>query len=102
MPINIMKVMAGASENHKAHYNPRDVPKPPEEIQRLVFPFIEQCNISLNALDASDPRPTACAFLGFSERGITALLQDTAQLINIFRTHILFHHEVFKTELFSN
>ena len=35
-------------------------------------------------------------------RGITLILQDVAQLINIGRTHILFHHEVVNTELFLN
>ena len=29
-PINVMKVMAGASENNIVHYNPRTVPKTPE------------------------------------------------------------------------
>ena len=70
MPIKIRKVMVGASENHKVHYNQRPVPKPPKQLQRLIFPFIEQCKISLNALYASDPRPTACAFLEFMDRGI--------------------------------
>ena len=37
IPIKIMKVMIGASENHRVHYNPRNVPKPPEELQRLFF-----------------------------------------------------------------
>ena len=40
MPINIMMVIAGASENYKVHYNPRTVHKPPEELQKLFFPFI--------------------------------------------------------------
>ena len=39
MPIKIMKVMSGASENHKLHYNPRTVPKHPEELQRLILPI---------------------------------------------------------------
>ena len=30
MPTKIMKVTSVASENHKVHYNPRNVPKPPE------------------------------------------------------------------------
>ena len=34
--------------------------------------------------------------------GRTVLLQDVTQLINIGRTHILFDHEFFKTELFLN
>ena len=42
MPIKIMKVMAGASENHKVHYSPRTVPKHTKELQRLISPFIEQ------------------------------------------------------------
>ena len=42
MPINIMKVTVGDSENHQVHYNPRIVPKPPEETQRLIFPFSEK------------------------------------------------------------
>ena len=32
----------------------------------------------------------------------TLLLQDVAHLMNIVRTHILFDHEVFKTELLLN
>ena len=40
MPIIIMKILAGASKNYKFHYNPRTLPKPPEELQRLIFPFI--------------------------------------------------------------
>ena len=32
MSINIMEVMPEASENYKVHYNPRTVPKPPEEL----------------------------------------------------------------------
>ena len=71
-------------------------------MQRLTFPFIEKCKISLNAIDASDPKPTACAFLELMDRGMTVLLQDVAQLINIGFTHILFDCEVFKTELFLN
>ena len=78
IPFNIMKVMPGASENHKSHYNPRTVPKHPEELQRLVFPFIYRCKNSLNAIGASDPMPTVCAFLDFVERGRTVLLQDVA------------------------
>ena len=69
MPIKIMKLMAGASENHKFHYNPRPVTKSPEELQRLIFPFIERCKISLNDLYASDPSPKACALLDFMDRG---------------------------------
>ena len=42
MPIKIMKVMAGDSENHKVQYSPRTAPKPPEELQRLIFTFIER------------------------------------------------------------
>ena len=102
MPINIMKLMAGASKNHKVHYNPRTIPKPPGELQILIFPFIERCKISINALDVSYQMPTSCAFHELTEKGITVLLQDVAQLINIGRTYILFDHEIFKTDLFLN
>ena len=101
-PIKIMKVMAGASKNHKVHCNPRTLLKPPEELQRLVFPFIERCKIFLNALDEYDPRPTYRVFLDFMYIVRTVLLQYVAQLINIERTHILFDREVFKTGLFLN
>ena len=37
--INIMKVMSRDSKNYKVQYNPKTVPKPPEEIQRLIFPL---------------------------------------------------------------
>ena len=97
-----MKLMAGVSENHQVHYNPRTILELPEELQRLIFPYIELCNISLNALDYSDPSTKACRFLDFVERGRTVLLQDVAQLIKIGRTRILFDHEVFKIGLFLN
>ena len=58
--------------------------------------------ISLNALDASHPRPTDCILLYFMNRGRAVLIQDVAQVNNICRTHILFYDEVFKTELFLN
>ena len=50
-----MRVTPGAYENHKFHYNQRTVPKPPEELQRLIFPFIKIFRNSINALDASYP-----------------------------------------------
>ena len=71
-----MKVMSGASENHIVHYNTKTVPKPPEELQRLISPLIERYNIPINALDASDPRPAVFTFLYFMERVRTLLLQD--------------------------
>ena len=45
MSINIIKLKAGDSENHKVHYNPSNVPKPPEDLQRLFSPLIERYNI---------------------------------------------------------
>ena len=45
MPINIMKVMARASENHKVHYNPMTIHKPPRELQRLVFHLLSDAEI---------------------------------------------------------
>ena len=63
--IDIIKVMAVAPQNHKVYYNPRTVTKPPKELKMLIFTFIKRCKISLSALDASDTRPIACAFLGF-------------------------------------
>ena len=97
-----MKVTTGASENNKLHYNPRTVPKPPEQPQRIVFPFIEQCRNSINALYMSTTKMTACDLLDFMEIRRTVLLQDVAQLINIGRTHILFDHAVLKTDLLLN
>ena len=93
-----MKLMAGASKKHKSHYNPMTVSKPPEELERIISPLIEQCKISLNVRDDSYPIPAACDFPEFMEIGRTVLLQDAAQLINICRAHILFDHGFFKTE----
>ena len=69
MPINTMKVTEGASGNHRVNYNPRTPPKPTEKLQRLVFPLIERRNISLNALDVFDPRPSVFDLLEFMDRG---------------------------------
>ena len=67
-----------------------------------MFTFIDQFSNSINDLDASDPIPTACVFLDFLDRGIKVLLQDVSQLIKIGRTHILFDHALFRTELLFN
>ena len=48
----------------------------------------------------SDPSSTDCDFFDFIDRGRKLLIQDVAQLMNIVQTHILFDHEVFKTDLF--
>ena len=61
IPIKIIKLIVSASENQKLHYNPSNVPKPHEQFKRLGFPFIWKCRNTLNALDASDTRPTARA-----------------------------------------
>ena len=94
--------MTEASEKDEVHYNPRIVPKPPEELQRLIFPFIEICKIEIIDLDASDKILTDCALLKFMDRGRTLLLQDVTQLIKFVCIHILFDHEVFKTKLSLN
>ena len=94
--------MTGASENHKVNYIPRTLPKTPEELQRLILPLIEWCKITIGALDASNTNPKDFAFLDFMEIGRKVLLQGVAQLINIGCTHILFDHDVFKTEWFLN
>ena len=96
----IMKVIPGSSENHKVHYNPSIVPKPPEELQIIILPFIYQLRNSLNALGVYDLRPTYFDLLDLVEKGRTIFLQDFTQLIHIGRNHILFDHAVFKTELF--
>ena len=83
-----MKVMVGDSETHKVYYIPRTVPKHPEELQRLIFPFIEQWDISIDSLDVYDINPIACDFLDFIDRVIIVLLQDVEQLVNIGCTHI--------------
>ena len=75
--------MARSSENYKVHYIPRNVLKPPEELQRLIFPFIEKFKISLNDLDTYDTSPKSCGLLAFMDRGITVLIQDVVQLMNI-------------------
>ena len=79
MTIKIMKVIVRVSENYKVHYNPITVTKPPEELQRLISPFIEQCKNSLNDLYVYDPKPTSCDLLDFMERGRTVLIKDVAQ-----------------------
>ena len=55
MSIKIMKLMEGASENHRVYCNQSNLTKPPEELQCLVFTSIGWCSNSLNALDASEP-----------------------------------------------
>ena len=98
LPLRIMRVMAGHSAEKNVFHLPRSDLKPSEDLQRQIFPFIEDHEMILASSPVS--HPTASAFLGLLKRLRAIVLQDAAVLLDSGRKHSLFCMEVFTSSAF--
>ncbi|KAI2494194.1 Centromere DNA-binding protein complex CBF3 subunit [Fragilaria crotonensis] len=98
LPLRIMRVMAGHSAEKNVFHLPRSDLKPSEDLQRQIFPFIEDHEMILASSPVS--HPTALAFLGLLKRLRAIVLQDAAVLLDSGRKHSLFCMEVFTSSAF--
>jgi hypothetical protein len=96
MPMKALRVMAGHSEKKDLFFLPRSGVTPPEDLQKKIFPFIEE------ALEKTESnRVTTMEFLRLLKRLRIIILQDSAVLINSGRTHFVFQNEIFKSDGFK-
>jgi hypothetical protein len=105
MPMKIIKSRGGFVKADHYHFNPRTAVIPSIELQRMIFPWIEEAKEKLLENDPQCQRRTAIAFLDLMEKLRIVILQDTAVLIEDDRRsrHKLFWEvEVFSSSLFKD
>jgi hypothetical protein len=94
MPFKAMRVAAGYEETHGSHYNARSTVEPAEELQKLIFPQLEQLEEQIAR--GHEDKTTARAFCYLLRSLRRIILQDAAALMHEGRTrHRLFQHAVF-------
>ena len=99
LPLKIMRVMAGHSSQKNVFHLPRSEVKPSENLQHMIFPFIEAHELLLASSPGS--HPTASVFLTLLRRLRTVILQDAAIHLHQGRKHSLFCMDVLNTPEFS-
>ena len=107
LPMKVIRSRAGYQQADGLYFNPRTAIEPPEELKKLVFPWLDNARASFDAKVESEglKRPTADAFLYFMEDLRTIILQDAAVIVELYperASHPFFNMEVFNTELFHN
>ena len=92
------RALAGASPDRKAYFLKRDVLDPPEELQKLIFPGLDE---ALNFPQAKKDLATR-SFLNFLKTSRKIILQDAALLLKIdkFKQFEPFAHQIFKSDEF--
>jgi hypothetical protein len=97
-----LRVMAGFLQE-EGHWNPRTMVEPPDDLLKMIFPFIESELAKLQESD--DKHITAMATLKFWQYLRKVILQDAAVMFiehgNDRRNHVLWRLPVFKTQAFK-
>ena len=94
--------MAGFMQD-EGHWNPRTMVEPPEDLLRMIFPFIE---VELSKLvESDDNHVTAMATLKFWQYLRKVIIQDAAVMFldhgNDRKHHVLWRLPVFKCDAFK-
>ena len=106
MPSLALRVIAGFSQE-EIYSIRRSHTVPCEELQVLIFPFIEEemARIEAAVNDDKTERPTATCTLRLWLNLCSIILQDAAEIAVLhperFLEHHLFRMEVFRTDLFK-
>jgi hypothetical protein len=108
LPMAPIRAMAGFRDAGGSHYNPRTAVVVPEELSKLVFPWLAESKEKLERFEAenrSSPfRETAQKFLEHLERMAEVVVQDVAvmKLLHPDRCEncLLMEHSLFDSDLF--
>jgi hypothetical protein len=102
MPLPAMRVAGGHEPERGCHFIPRSSVEPPERLCRMIFPFVENAEEALRGAIDSNKRVTAAAFLSLMRSLRIVVLQDTAAMMLLGRTHAIFdHHPAFHDPSFA-
>ena len=105
LPIKAIRVLAGFDDD-ELHFSPRVVCEPPEELQQMIWPWIEEeLELVFDAIrrDGKERRTAVCV-LRFWICLRTIILQDAAAMFVLHPErcdHPVFRLPVFKSSLFS-
>jgi hypothetical protein len=105
MPMKIIKSRAGFVKADHYHFNPRTAVMPPANLQKMIFPWIEEAKDQLLQKDPLGQRRTALAFLSLMEQLRVVILQDAAVLMddqNRFSHQLFVQLDVFSSVAFQN
>ena len=102
IPTKALRVMAGFLQD-EGHWNPRTMVEPPEDLLRMIFPFIEEELAKL--VESDDNHVTAMATLKFWQYLRKVIIQDAAVMFldhgNDRKHHVLWRLPVFKCDAFK-
>ena len=106
IPINIIRSAAGYDSTCKVHVCPRSSCKPPDELRKQVFPWVDdaQEKVRISQAEGNDHR-TAIKFLDLMDHLRDILLQDAAAMMVLHpfrKNHLLFQHPLFQSEVFAD
>lgn len=110
LPLKALRRAAAHEHCDGAFFCPRGKPKPDEELQRKIFPFVENAIESVNRAQQENEEQsannlsTAAGFLECLKRLRTIILQDAAAIMILHperEHHPLFSMDVFRGELFK-
>lgn len=102
IPMKGLRVAAGFPQEQGHYVISRSACEPPEELKKLLFPCLEQKEQEIQSAQSVDKkyRCTAWAFVQLLKELRTIVLQDTAEMLSMGRTHAIFELPVFKTAAF--
>ena len=96
LPLQALRIMARHDRKKGLYYLPLSGVQPPEELAKLIFPFIEG-----QLEHYRGKNPTAVAYLKMLLRLRSVILQDAAQMKILGLDHMIFHLPVFCSGLFA-
>jgi hypothetical protein len=102
IPMKGLRVAAGFPQEQGHYVASRFVTKPPEELEKSIFPCLEQKEEQIQHAETLDRkyRCTAWAFVQLLKELRTVILQDVAELLLKGRKHAVFELPPFKTAEF--
>lgn len=102
IPMKGLRVAAGFPQEQGHYVASRFVTKPSEELEKLIFPCLEQKEEEIRLAETLDNkyRCTAWAFVQLLKELRTVVLQDAAELLLKGRKHAVFELPPFKTAEF--
>ncbi|RLN80271.1 hypothetical protein BBJ28_00022176 [Nothophytophthora sp. Chile5] len=101
VPMDAIRSAAGFSTEDDAALLPRAAVAPPEDLQKQLFPQIEEWSPRLDSRNAETQDMAAVGFCKLLKELRVVLLQDAAQLINRFPNSAIWRHSVFSSDAFN-
>jgi hypothetical protein len=105
LPMKIIRSRAGFQKANGLHYNPRVSLIPSENLQKQIFPWLDEAKEKFYSNPLHKERPTAHHFLDFMSKLRIIILQDAAAMIAEISeraAHPIFMFAVFNTNEFDN